>query len=254
MLLKPDPKRRIGWRARYADPDSGRTVKETLDLGLRTTELREDWAVRKSKALALRRLALEGGAARTTGTALADAIDRYYRDHPQLRERTREIYKHATDKLAAWCARHAVASADDLTGPKLVAFRASLVRAPVRKHAAGGKRGALEETTRPRAPATVNQELRAIGTALGYLRAAGLLPRLDSDALRDALKKLPVSRDRVDFRKPHELQALLDAASRHDADTFAATRDEHAGKGAPGSTPRHKPIAPLVAAAVLTGM
>src|SRR5687767_14041039 len=84
VLLKPDPTRRIGWRARFQDPDSGRTVKETLDPSLSTAESRDDWAVRKSKALARRRFELEGGALPTTGTELDDAIDRYFEDHPHL--------------------------------------------------------------------------------------------------------------------------------------------------------------------------
>src|SRR5690348_11842053 len=61
-LKRPDPERRIGWRAQYVDPDSGSTVRETVPAALTTAELREDWAVRKSKALALRRLELESGA------------------------------------------------------------------------------------------------------------------------------------------------------------------------------------------------
>jgi integrase len=81
-----------------------------------------------------------------------------------------------------------------------------------------------------------------------------LLPRLSSDDLKDGLKKLPASIDRVDFRKPTELGKLLDAALRHDAETFAATRAEHAGDGTPGTTTRYKPIAPIVSAGILTGM
>lgn len=39
--------RRIGWRARYVDPDTGKSTKETLDAALRTAELRDEWAVRR---------------------------------------------------------------------------------------------------------------------------------------------------------------------------------------------------------------
>ncbi len=60
--------------------------------------------------------------------------------------------------------------------------------------------------------------------------------------------------ERVDYRKPHELQKLLDAALRHDAAMFEATREELAGLRPLGSTVRYQPIAPLVAAALLTGM
>jgi integrase len=144
--------------------------------------------------------------------------------------------------------------ADDLTGPLLVAFRAELVRERRRVHVKGGKRGALKTTSEPRSPYTVNRELRSVGTILAYVRKLGLLPRLSTDELRDALEKLKVSSDRIDYRKPHELQKLIEAALRHDEEMFKATREEHAGLRPPGSTPRHEPIAPFVAAAILTGM
>jgi integrase len=253
-LKKPDPVRRIGWRAQYVDPDSGSTVRETVPAALTTAELREDWAVRKSKALALRRLELEGGAHRTTGTSLGDALDQYFKDHPELRPGTVGIYRRAADKFAAWAKTNGVRSADDLTGPKLVAFRAWLVKQPLRVSARGAKRGARKEAGGTRAASSVNRDLRSIGTVLGYLRKLGLLPRINADHLLDGLEKLSEGVERVDFRKPHELGKLLDAALRHDTDTFAATRDEHAGRAKPGTTLRYKPIAPLVAAAVLTGM
>lgn len=253
VLLKPDPVRRIGWRARYADPDTGRTTKETLDASLTTTEARADWAVRKSKALAKRRLELESGAPRTTGTSLEHAIGRYFEDHPHLSTRTQQIYKAGAGKLLAWAKRIRLESADDLDGSKLVAFRATLVKETRQVHVEGGKRGELKATDERRAPATVNAELRAIGTVLTYLRRLGLLPRLSSDALSDGLQKLKAPPKRIHYLKPHELQQLLNAALRHDAETFKATREEHAARTA-GSTPRYTPIAPIVAAALMTGM
>lgn len=254
VLLKPDPARRIGWRARFVDPDTGRSTKETLDVALSTTELRDEWAVRKSKALAARRIELDRGAPRATGTGLADALDRYFKDHERLRPGTIGIYRRAADKLAAWGARAGVKSADDLRGPHLVAFRASLVREPLNAPVKGGKRGKRAAAEQTRAPTTVNADLRAIGTVLGYLRRLGLLPKISADDLSDGLAKLPSNVERLDYRKPAELRALLEAAIRHDAATFEATRDEHAGKRKPGTTLRHTPIAPFVVGAILTGM
>jgi integrase len=254
VLIKPDPVRRIGWRARYRDPDSEQVVKVSLDAALSTSEHREDWAVRKSKALGKRRLELENGAHRATGTSVAGAITQYFTDHPQLREKTREAYRAAADKLTAWAARARIHTADDLTGPKLVAFRAELVREPKRVRAQGGRRGALKLTTEPRSPHTINRELRSARTVLGYLRKLGLLPRITTDDLRDGLQRLSTGSERVDYRKPHELQKLLEAALRHDAASFEATREEHAGLRPTGSTLRHRPIAPFIATALLTGM
>jgi len=264
VLIPPDPEHgHPTWRARYLDPDSGRTVKVRLDpLAVPTAETRRDWAIRKAKALAKRRLELDGGAPRATGTALPDALDQYFKDHPHLRPRTRQIYKRVADGLASWAASVGLRSADDLTGPRLVAFRAELVKETRRVHVEGGKRGELKASNVQRSPNTVNSELRAIGTVLGYLRRLGLLPRLTSDDLRDGLKKLKAPPQRIDYRKPAELRAVLNAALRHDAATFTATRDEHADgnarralqQGQKGSTARYTPIAPIIAAALVTGL
>ncbi len=250
-LIKPDLARRIGWRARYRDPDTDQLTKVSLDPALRTAELREDWAAKKSKANAKRRLELEAGATRATGTGLGDALSRYFEDHPQLRAGTLGIYRRSADKLEAWAARAGVRGADNLTGPKLVEFRASLVREPLRSPVAGGELKASEET---RAAPTVNAELRAIRTVLGYVRKLGLLPRITSDDLKDGLERLAVKHERTQYLKPAELQRLLDAAVTHDAEVFEATREEHAGKGTPGTTQRYEPIAPLIMAALMTGM
>lgn len=252
VLIKPEG--RHGWRARYVDPDSGRTVKETIDPALTTAEGRERWAVGKSRALARRRLELEEGAHRRTGTGLDDALDRYFEDHAHLRPATLEVYSAAADKLKAYARKVSVRSADDLRGPVLVAFRASLVKERRQVRAKGGKRGALKTTTKPRSPYSVNRELRAVGTVLNYVRRLGLLPSLSADDIRDGLEKLKTSSERIDYRTPRELQKLLAAAVRHDADTFDETREEHAGEREIGTTLRYQPIAPFVACAILTGM
>ncbi len=264
VLIPPDPEHgHPTWRARYLDPDTGRMVKVRLDpLAVPTAETRRDWAIRKARALAKRRLELEGGAPRATGTALPEALGRYFKDHPHLRPRTRQIYKRVADGLVTWGAGVGLRSADDLTGPRLVAFRAELVKETRRVHVEGGKRGELKATDAQRSPNTINSDLRAIGTVLGYVRRLGLLPRLNADELRDGLKKLKAPPKRIDYRKPAELRTLLEAALRHDAETFTATRDEHAdsdarkalARGQKGTTPRYTPIAPIVAAALVTGM
>jgi integrase len=77
---------------------------------------------------------------------------------------------------------------------------------------------------------------------------------LSSDDLRDGLKKLPATVERGDYLKPNELQKLLSACLRHDEETFAATREEHAGLRPLGSTERYDSIAPFVVTVLLTGM
>ncbi|MEO8905521.1 MAG: hypothetical protein ABI627_28715 [Polyangiaceae bacterium] len=145
-LIPADPERRIGHRARYRDPDSDKLVKVSLDVALRTVEMREDWAARKSKAIAKRRLELEQGHARATGTALSEAIKRYYEAHTRLRENTLTSYKAATSKLLVWAERNGIKSGDDLTRAKLLGFREELIAEPKRTAAPAAKRGARRVT------------------------------------------------------------------------------------------------------------
>jgi integrase len=253
-LLRPQPGSRIGWRARYRDPDTGVLKWESLPPSLTTTEQREQWAAWKSRELTKRTLELESGAPRATGTSVADAIERYYGAHPQLRERTREIYRKGTGKLVAWAQQNGVACADDLTRAKLMAFRETLITEPKRVAVPGGKRGQYGSTVQRRAPGAINQELRAVRTALGYLRDLDLFPRLTHDDLRRALKRLPVVVERAEYLKPTEIRQLLEAALRHDAATYSETRAEHRGDGEKGATQRYAPIAPFVAFVLITGM
>jgi len=253
-LIRPNEKARTGWRARYVDPDFEKKVWETLDPALDTVELREDWAARKSKALALRRLELVGGAPRATGTELASAVKRYFDDHPQLSAETLTLYRSAIDKFLAWATKAGIESVDDLDKGKLVAFSAVLVKEPKRVCKPGGRRGERAASKTMRSAYTVNRELRSVGAALRYLRRLGLLPKLSSDDIKDGLRKLKAAPRRIEYLKPHELQQLLNAALIHDAETFAETRAEHAGEQPRGTTQKYEPIAPAIATALITGL
>lgn len=257
VVLIPPGDNHASWRARYLDPDRGARVKVRLppEAG-RTVESRRAWAITKARELARRSQALDAGAPRATGTSLAAAIERYFDDQPHLSERTRKVYRLATDRLAAFAARHRIELADDLTGPRLVAFRAELAKAARQAPAARARRGAHRPAAsgRVRSAHTVNKELRSVATVLTYLRRLGLLPRLTGDDIRDGLRRAKAPPKRIDWRKPAELRQLLEAALRHDAATYAATRAEHAGDGEPGSTRRYPPIAPAIVAALITGL
>jgi integrase len=256
VLIPPDAAgRHPTWRARYVDADTGRQKKVRLDpAGLPTAETRRDWAIRRSKALARRRMELESGAPRATGTTMADAVAQYFKAHPELRPRTLSTYRVAADKLIRWASRAGVRTADDLTRAKLMDFRAHLVAERKRVAAPGSKRGTSKASTEPRSAHTVNRELRSARTILGHLRKRDLLPRLTSDDLRDALERMAVTTERVDYLKPADLRRLLQAALRHDADTHQITREEHKGLRPVGTTPKYDAVAPFVACVLLTGM
>jgi len=252
VLLRPDPKARTWWRARFVDPDSGRTRKVTLDRALRTREDREAYAVKLSERLARRRLELEGGASRATGTPLADAMQRYYDAHPNLRPRAVATYKIGTDKLVRFAKAHRIRTVDDLDRRRLMAFREQVINEP-KLHAVTGHRGKRAAGTERRSAETINRELRNVGTALRYLIDCDLFARLSHDDVRRCCKPLKVSHDRKEFLRPAQMRKLLAAALRHDGETFEATRAELAGIGTPGSTRRYPPIAGFVLYILLTG-
>jgi integrase len=249
VLMKPEPARErtdprtgevkrsgpIGWRARFTDADTGKVRKVSLDPALTTRDRREDWCVRKSRELAQRRLDLEGGAVRATGTPIVAAVERYYTGHPQLRPGTVSAYRGATDKLVRWASGAGVKTCDDLTRPRLMQFREQLINEPKQGAVTQGRRGQKLATGAERRSAhSVNRELRAVRTVLGYLVDLDLFPKLDADDLRRVCKQLQASVERIVYLKPKQLQKLLESARRHDE--------------------RHTTIAPFVAFVLLTGM
>jgi integrase len=243
------------WRALYEDPDTGRPTYVTLDaLALPSLEARRAWAVSKSKVIARRRMELESGAARKTGVTLTNAIERYFAAHPHLRSRTKTIYRTATNKLIAWAEGEGIESGDELTRARLVSFRERLASAPKRVPAKEGMRGRFRTSAAARSPASVNQDLRAVRTVLGYLHDLDLLPKLSSDDLRRALKMMKAAQEAPEFLSVEACQRLVQAALLHDAAVFQETREEHAGLRRPGTTARHSAVAPFLTTVLLTGM
>lgn len=234
-MLRPEPERRIGWRVRFADPDTDKVRKVSLDPALTTRERREDWCIRKSKALAERRLDLEGGAVRATGASIASVIERYFDGHSEHRPKTVEVYRRATGKLIDWAKDARVKTADDLDRPRLMAFREQLIAAP--KQVRQGQRG--HKTGGRRSPHTINKQLRSVRAVLGYLVDLDLFSKLSHDDLRRALKRIEAPVDRPSYLKSKDLQRLLEALQRHDEDSALLP---------------FPPIGPLVAFVLLTGM
>jgi len=236
-LMKPDATARTGWRARYTDPDTGKLKKETLPANLTTSEQRDGWAADKSTEIRKRAVELGAGAVRATGTAFGTAIENFYRHHPAHRAATVTAYRDVTDRLVAWASRHGVKTADDLTVQKLTDFGATLKQ--------GGRSGH-----------TINRQLVRVKTVLQHLIEQELLPKLSEHRLRVALKPVEAPSIQIEFMEPADLRTLLEAAARHDADCHDLTReDKRAGrKPGEGTTPKHDPIAPLVAVLCLSGL
>ena len=209
VLVKPDPRRKAApWRLRYVDPDTHKTVWETLDPAThRTKEHREEAAKNKSAALAARRRALAQGAVRKTGSPLKETLGRFYKAHPDLREKTLEVYREATDKLVSWAADNGVRKADDLTKKRLFRFHEQLVN----ERKANGS---------PKSPHTRNRQRRALRRVLGYLVDADEFSRLTRDDIRLAFKAEKTGTKRKDFMKADEIRSLLECIIEHDEPTY----------------------------------
>lgn len=260
LLARTLPSGGTAYRARYVDPRTGRTTYVTLDASLSTAERRTRWAKELAATLAARRaeLAANLGEPEPEPEPERPSIDAsiaVYLEGAEvrLRERTRDTYQQAIERFRAWCASEAITDTHALDGPALARLRDYLIRLPKLRAAKGKGRGRYRPTPKPRGPVTVNRELRSIGTLLNAWRLRGLVPNLSRDAISDGLAKLPVSRELPRYLTPADLRRLIEAALRHDRDTYRMTRLEHWGDAPAGSTPRHEAIAPFLAALLLTG-
>jgi len=254
VLVRPDASHPY-WRARYVD-EGGRTVKTRLDpLVLTTAEARRDWCVRRSKGLARERMdhAASPGVPRIVRKQLDTAVKDYLEaGKNRLRPTTLVIYRLAAGLLVAWAKREGFEHTDEVTATTLPGFRDYLNARRKRPSSSGKARGSRIATREKLAPASINSQLRAVKTMLNDFRIRGLVP-LSSDVITDNLKPVPEPREAPEFLTPAQCHALLEAALRHDAETFAVTRDEQA-QGVSGGTLRYEAIAPFVALTLLTGM
>lgn len=237
--------RRKTWRARYVDPDTRKTVYESLTKhGLTSKEARRTWAIRKSKLLASRRTAIELGARRLTKTPLGDAVAAYLRRcEREHRKATVDGYRISLDLLTEWTAREKFVHVEEIDDAALVRLRDRIVE----QRRPDGK---------PLAASSVNHHLRQIGTAFHAFRRRGLTPLLRRDEIADSLRGVAQPRPEPSPLSPKECADLLRACLRHDVATFKLTRREHAqhpSADVVNGTRRYDPIGPLVLFYLLTG-
>lgn len=250
------PSGATAWRAIYVDPDTQKTTYITLKgRDGATAPARTLWAIRKSEAIAKRKMALADGAVHATGKSLSEVIAVYYSAHPKLRPATLTAYKAATNKLVTWAASEGV-DADKLTKAALTRFRTSLVKEPKLVAARGHKRGKRKAAPVLRSGVSVNRELRSVVTALRYLIDCESFSRLNHNDLRLALKREQVTHERLAYLDSNEIRKLLEACQRHDAEVYTLDRaDKAAGrKPGEGTTARYEQIKAFVIVTLLSGM
>jgi integrase len=232
VLIKPHG-RYVSWRARYAEPDTGKTKYESLDANaLRTAEARRDWAIRKAKALAQRRLELEGGAAKKTGTPVAEGMDLFFEARKGLRAATLEGYRKRANEFIEWGTDANVLTLDHINRTRLLEFRDFVHGAENSRTKDGGARSDF----------TNNRILRETSVLLHWLLERNKLPCCSADDLKVGLRRVRTSIDRIDFLNRGEPQALLRAAIEHDCANKV------------GYKSLHEPVAPFILALLLTGM
>jgi integrase len=259
-LKPPRPANRmLYWRAVYTDPDTNKDVYIRLDPDvLSTDKLRTEWAKRKSREIAKRRIELESGAPRATGTSVAEGIRLYFDNAAHIRDATRLDYETSTNNFQKWADENGL-TLDNLNRAKLIEFRAWALKLPKRRRLRGGKRGQSADLPGARrSVVTVNGDLRVVRTLLGWLHMTDRLPKLSREDMEVALARYKQPENIPEFLSSHELRELLNACARHDADTFVMTREDKRRfgerRGACHDTPRYKPISPFVLTAMLTGM
>ncbi len=238
------------WFARWRDGLTRREHDTSLTaLGLTNEAGRRAWAIAKSADLARERQAVSSGKLSTDGPrkvnlAVADYIARA---KARLRPRAIEGYEDSLARFETWAGETRLPELRRLTGPLVARFRDWLAAVPRARARSGNPAG------EPRAPASINRDISHVKAFLNDARRLGLVPNLDSDAIKDGLRRVSGNRPRPRPLRTKELCRLLEAALRHDESCWAMTRDEKAGKRRAGTTPRYEPIAPLVLVTLLTG-
>ncbi len=265
MSTKTAPRRRLArpgvkilhladgrYVARFKDALTGKQQQQSLDkLGLTNAEARRRWAINKANALMEMRAVITSGGAVAVQVPLDDAIDEFLKGY--TKPKTIEGHTTALKRFAAWAASVGIRLAQDLTGPHLARWRDHYAQDNAATATRGGTRGAKKKTARRRSPASVNKVLTVTKTFLGWARRRGWLPYLNTDSILDNLRPLKLPIKAIEFLPPKQLDALLEAALRHDNETFAMTRAEHAAAAEVGTTPRYPAVAPFVLSCILTG-
>lgn len=236
------------WAARFTDPNTGRPTQQSLTaLGLGSEEARRAWAIAKSKSLTERKAAAAAGVVIRTETGIGDTVAAYLNSLTRKAPKTIQLYRQALEHLTNWTQKQRLANIEDLTGKHLNALGKYLhdlrAKAPVKGSKVG--RGASRPSARLLAPATVNQFVRGIRTFLTHCRREELTPHLTGDMIRDRLPFVKSESSLPVFLRPRDIKTLLEAAQRHDAATYRRHRWQQGVN--------YPPIAPFVAAALLTG-
>ena len=231
------------YRLQYVDPDDDKRKRKAVPRDLTTKKAREEFRAEFEKKLNGRQIDLDRGATRKSGTAIADAVERYYAQADLVNETS---YRLATGGLIEWYEAQGKPSCDTVDAENLMRWREHLITGRRKNGAQYSK-------------ATIDTRLRKAKTALFYMHRAKLLPAISRDEIAEACeqtknKKKGTRPKPKPFLYPDEIRGLFAALERHDKDTFAESRAKHPGKGTPGRARRLDPLAPFFAFMLLSGL
>jgi integrase len=255
IVMNMTPSGNVRYQARWVDPETGKTKWGSL-AKQKSDTARRQWAKKKAESIAAVRAEMSAGFSRPTHTEPKDAVQAFLdAKRPELRPRTIETYEEDLERFKRAATDLGIMEVEEITGPRLQEIRDALVgvkrKAPSRGRGKG--QGAKKVSRKRRSPATCNRELRTLKATMNYWRRLGLVPHLDRDAITDCLKPLRTEKPRPSCLPSTDLQKLLQAAQRHDAQRFEMTRAEKDGEREMGTTARYTPLAPFVAFVLLTG-
>jgi integrase len=154
-----------------------------------------------------------------------------------LQAETLKAYLQGTKPFEAWCTSKAIVYIEELTPALLARYREWFVslKAHTPARGKGVGKGSRTRGKRNKSPAQQNKQLNSLRVVLSQLRREGRLPRVTSDDIKDSLKFVKRERAKRKYLDTAQIKSLLEAAQRHDHDG-------------------HDPIAPFIAACLLTGM
>lgn len=170
---------------------------------------------------------------RTVATeTVADLVSEFFAGHPTLARKTVLVYRSAAERFVDHVGTRSPVAA--ITPEALDAYSKRFLP---RKLASAQSR---------------NKERRAIKTILRWAARTRRIS-LSTDEVTWSLEAEKGTASRKDYLRPREIREVLEAAMAHDAETFAITREEHAGLRPMGTTPRHAAITPFIMFLLLTG-
>lgn len=235
VVIKPRPGR-AEYSLRYTDPTTGRPRQPRLP-DVTTFAAAEAAAVTLFRTLQKRALevTLAGGrehaasaaTLREESAAYLGTVGRKVSRHGRPTSRiTLRRYRDVLTQFSAWCEARGCTQLNQLTRTTLAEWLTSRLEADAHGHR--------------RAVSTVNQEVKPVRQMLTAAALAGRLVHLSSDAVRGALARMTQPAPEPRCYSVPEVRAILRAAL--DFDTSPAR-------------PRRAPaMAPVIAAALLTGM